>query len=185
MVNRSDRRLLLLPSRPALSESLAQVLDLVTRDFVHSWYHDLTDDHDFANEIHAAVSHVCRRLEARARRIDWPDLLFHGVLPVVKAHLQDYHQVTAKVGTDYGGGQHSADDLFHRFQPHPALDMPLNETRYFRRLTDQLLPHVLLPADCQSPSVRYLIREVVTNIVWKNLVDALSEPATVYEAIIT
>ncbi|KAJ1965591.1 hypothetical protein H4R35_007049, partial [Dimargaris xerosporica] len=185
MTNRSDQRPLLLPSRPALSESLTQVLGLVTRDFVHSWYHDLTDDSDFAREIHAAVGHVCQQLETRARRIDWPDLLIHGVVPVVRAHIQDYRQVAAKVGTGYGGGQHSPDDLFHRIQPHPALDMPLNETRYFRRLTDQILPLVLQPADCQSPSVRYFIREVVTNVVWKNLVDALSEPSMVHEAMIT
>ncbi|KAJ1904048.1 hypothetical protein IWQ60_012499, partial [Tieghemiomyces parasiticus] len=203
----------LLPGRPILNRALQNLMMLILRDFLYGWYHDITDDTDLGTEVQRVLGAVLREVEQRSHRVAWSDFLVIRVSALVKAHYRDYRQCMAKVGTVYGGaggastgmptahhpssgtgrrdGQaaveangRTAADVFHALQSHPALDRPLTELRYFRRLTDRLLPLLLPREDRDTPSVRYLVREIVTNVVWRALVDSLSDPSTLHALIV-
>ncbi|KAJ1661073.1 hypothetical protein IWQ61_000062 [Dispira simplex] len=166
----------------AVNRALDDLVDLVVRDFLHSWYHDFTADEEFADEIRRTLAYAIRTLETRLLRLSLPDLV-EDVVGIVTSHYRDYRQCVDKAGTNYGGVR-ELDDLFHSVQTHPALQLPLTEVRYFRRLTDQLLVYVLPAKEYASPSVKYLVREILTNIVWKALLDTLSDPCTWYELVV-
>ncbi|KAJ1960160.1 hypothetical protein IWQ62_004333 [Dispira parvispora] len=169
-------------SSTPVNHALDDLVDLVIRDFLHSWYHDFTADEEFADEIRRTLAHALRTLETRLRRLSLPDLV-EDVVRIVTSHFRDYRQCVDKAGTNYGGVQ-ELDDLFHSVQPHPALQLPLTEVRYFRRLTDRLLAYILPAEEYATPTVQYLVREILTNVVWKALLNTLSDPCTWYELVV-
>src|SRR4051812_20949270 len=64
------------PSPPSLTHNLPRVdvemyniLALLTRDFVFGWYHAISLDQDFVNEIVRVVSHMVKQLEGRCQRV--------------------------------------------------------------------------------------------------------------------
>ncbi|KAJ1989330.1 hypothetical protein H4R33_002110 [Dimargaris cristalligena] len=174
----------LLPSHPVLSRSIQATLNLVLRDFLYTWYHDFTNDPQFALEIQHVLHDAVQTIHTRLERLNWPTLLLVDYPRLWRAHFRDYRQCMAKVGTVYGGGLLEFEDLFHQVQPHPALRLPLTEVRYFRRLTDRLLPLLLPARDYETPCVRYFVREILTDLVWKPIVEGFSDPSTWHELVI-
>ena len=72
--------------------------------------------------------------------------------------------------------------VFHNFQPHPALNSDLeNERTYFKILTSGILATLLPTEDIMSHCERTLIREILSELIICNMVDKLSEPWMLYE----
>ncbi|KAI8646583.1 PXA domain-containing protein [Parasitella parasitica] len=82
---------------------------------------------------------------------------------------------------DHGSGSSSLVDLFHGMQPHFALQPVENrEKEYLAALTESLLNILLEPKDYKSDCVRHLVREILSNLVLFNLIEALADPYTMH-----
>lgn len=76
----------------------------------------------------------------------------------------------------------SIPEIFHNIQPHPALkSSPETERLYLKLLSSGILAVLLPTEDLQSNCERTLIREILSGLVFWNVVDKLSEPWLLYD----
>jgi hypothetical protein len=81
----------LLPALTSSSEidvQLYAVIAIVVRDFILSWYGQISNDHAFIGEIIALIAHCTRALEERLRKVDLEVLLLDEVPTIIDAHVK-------------------------------------------------------------------------------------------------
>lgn len=86
----------------------------------------------------------------------------------------------------HAGSSVSIESLFHGMQPHFALQTEnptLQQTEYLRALTEAILKILLPPEDYRSDCVRHLVREILANLVFANLIEVLADPYTIHSII--
>lgn len=66
---------------------LYAIIAIVVKDFVQSWYSQITPDHAFVEEIIQIIAHSSRAIEQRLRRIDVEELVFDEIPSLVEAHI--------------------------------------------------------------------------------------------------
>lgn len=76
-----------LTSSTKTDEHIYAILAIVIRDFVLTWYSKITPDHQFVTEVVEIVAHCTVQLEARARKIDWIELLGHELPHLIDRHV--------------------------------------------------------------------------------------------------
>ncbi|KAF9194112.1 hypothetical protein BGZ51_001091 [Haplosporangium sp. Z 767] len=108
--------------------------------------------------------------------VDWVALLLQDVPEVLTRHYMDYRLARQKFETAYAPNQ-TIESIFHGLQPHFALrDGEESEKEYLRQLADELLRILLPEVEYQSDCVRWLVREILSCLVLKSLVEILTEP---------
>lgn len=76
-----------LTSRNDVDLELYAFLAIVLRDFVQSWYSNITADESFVTEIIHIVAHCSRALEQRLRKLDLESLVFNELPEVLDQHI--------------------------------------------------------------------------------------------------
>jgi hypothetical protein len=76
-----------LTSSPELNFELYALIAIIFREYVLSWYDQITPDRAFVDEVLAIIAHCTRGLEARAKDVDWEALLLDEIPGIVEAHL--------------------------------------------------------------------------------------------------
>eukprot|EP00842_Homolaphlyctis_polyrhiza_P002270 jgi/Hompol1/3043/HPOL_003093-RA len=122
-----------------------------------------------------ALAHATAEFERRLRRVDFIAFAAQDIPAALSRHLRDVRLCVERLGSAYAGGR-SLPLLFHGLQPHVALDAPLAEIEYLRRISDILLACLLPESELKCESLRYLLREIVATRVLGMLVDVLSDP---------
>ncbi|KAJ1728172.1 hypothetical protein LPJ61_004180 [Coemansia biformis] len=168
-----------------VNASVARLVKLVVRDFVHDWYQRVTDDKEFAAQVTGQLSQMVSEIEKRCLRVDWLRFVLFELPEIVQLHVRDAQQCAARLGTAYVGRETSIEAVFQSMQPHVALTLAADsELVYLRRLSHELL-RVFMPAEAQGDEVvHHLLREILACAVLRNAVDALSDPSTLNEGII-
>ncbi|KAI8364941.1 PXA domain-containing protein [Blakeslea trispora] len=166
----------------AIDLELYTYFALLLRDFIHPWYKLLTTDEDLTRELRDLLILIVQNLEKRlCEEMDWTELILVDLPNLLSIHYHDYRQVKKRLHMDHNSGSHSLIELFHGMQPHFALQPIENrEKEYLGMLADSLLKILLRPQDYQSDCVRYLVRDILSNLVLFNAIDALAEPYTIH-----
>ncbi|KAI5779427.1 hypothetical protein DFH27DRAFT_657338 [Peziza echinospora] len=149
---------------PALTSS-PQVDVQLYADFIFAWYSKITNDRSFVDEVITVIAHTTRSLEQRTRQIDLEVLLLDELPSLLDNHVRvlDFRQCVARHKTCLSPHL-TLEESFHNLQPHPALGSSPEK-------------------DLQSNCERTLIREILSGMVFGNVVDKLSEPWMLYEII--
>ena len=66
---------------------LYAIIAIVVKDFVQSWYSQITPDHAFVEEVIQIIAHSSRAIEQRLRRIGVEELVFDQIPALVEAHI--------------------------------------------------------------------------------------------------
>jgi PXA domain len=80
----------ILPSLTSSNEvdlQLYAIIAIVVKDFVQSWYSNITPDHVFVEEVIQIIAHSSRSVEQRLRRIDVEELVFDEIPALIEAHV--------------------------------------------------------------------------------------------------
>lgn len=172
------------------------------RDFIFAWYSKITNDRTFVDEIIKVIAHTTRSLEQRLRQINLEVLLLDELPALLDNHIRgklppssypskdlltrqslDYRQCVYRHRTALCPHL-SILEIFHNLQPHPALkSSPESERVYLKLLSSGILAALLPTEDLQSNCERTLIREILSGLVFWNIVDKLSEPWMLYDII--
>ncbi len=162
-------------------------IQLILRDFVAEWYENVTDDPEFPEDVHKILEHLALETSVRLQGID----LDNAVCELLTLILP-YLEAGQEAGTlDYDGMK--VFDINHReclraFENNPqvahrALRSPEAEARYYRQVVDTLLQSALPPEYKNCDVACMFVREVlITNIIVP-LVDLISDPDFLNEAI--
>ncbi|KAI9004260.1 PXA domain-containing protein [Gaertneriomyces semiglobifer] len=171
-------------SSAIVDAEIAEILIILLRDYVCSWYHDISHDEAFLKEIVDVVAFAVRQLEQKyLNNFDWVLFLSKDLPELLGRHVQDFRRCKESHGTMYSGDR-TFEELFHGCQPHCGLDSPESEAEYYRRVVELLLSFLLPPEELKSDSVRFVAREILTNAVIRNCVETISDPNFINRSII-
>ncbi|KAF7987405.1 hypothetical protein HCN44_003167 [Aphidius gifuensis] len=80
-----------------IDESLQEILDFIIRDFIESWYNDLTNDDEFIKSVRDTAQKIAINIANRFKNVDWIQYLTTRLVDDVASHLRLYRQSRAKI----------------------------------------------------------------------------------------
>ena len=185
------RRPLIFPEAVKFSKGVDELLDLVLRDRVTSWYGNISKRPLFQHEIDRCIRSVLLAVAARMTNFDLVEIGVAKLLPMVTSHLRDYYEAERSVrGKDLSHNVTESDELnmaiagkYKNGKVHSVAALSNSDTAnaqqaHLRALIAKLLP-ILLPDNMKtSPAVQVMIREIVTCAVVTPIVALSLDPDT-------
>ncbi|KAL6718007.1 tRNA (guanine-N(7)-)-methyltransferase (tRNA(m7G46)-methyltransferase) [Lecanora helva] len=185
------RRTPLYPESFMISDALDDLLDLILRDYVNSWYSKISPSPNFANEIERAVRTALINVRDEALALDLVEVAVSRVVPLITAHLKDFYEAERAVrGKNLNRNVTESEELdlaiagkYREGNLHPAAslaysDLKVVQQEYIRRILVRLLPKVLPESMIKSRAVSVLTKEIVSCAVLAPLMQMLSDPDT-------
>lgn len=174
-----------------VSEGIDELLQLASRDFIASWYKNISRSPKFVHEVDKALRSAIGNLRDRLMSEDVTSLVVARIVPILTAHLKEFDRAERAVrGRNLARSVTESEELdlaiaskYREGRLHPAAAVSLTDQKstqqeYARKLVIGLLPQ-LLPADLlKSRAVSVLVREIVACAVLFPIVTLLSDPDT-------
>jgi sorting nexin-25 len=181
----------LYPQSFVVSESIDELLHLASRDFISSWYVNISKSPVFVHEIDKALRVALGNLRDRILSEDVVSLVVSRIVPIVTAHLKEFDRAERAVrGKNLSRTVTESEELdlaiaskYRDGRLHPAVAVSFSDQKtlqqeYVRKLVMGLLPQLLSPGLLNSRVVSVLIREIVACAVLYPVVTLLSDPDT-------
>lgn len=187
-------RILHSPSHTSLDPLILDLVALICREHVLSWYSSISRDPDrtFILQITAVLVHFIQALEVRLAHVDLVGLLVLDLPTLLERHLGDGDQAAEKANTGHAHN-FDRDNVFHLLQPHIAVTLiqttpggalePKVDKVYLRALVDNLLRLLLPPEDYRAETERTIVREIIVNVILGNVFTRVAQPWFLYSAI--
>lgn len=182
----------------SISHGIDELLDLILRDFVKSWYTKISSGSAFSNQIDRAIRNSFRTILARVFRLDLVAFGVTRLLPVINNHVKAYAEAERLVRgkrTDIDTSILKEVELaiaqrFRDGKLHPAASLSTSKTavrqqQHLRRLIGRVLG-LVLPANMQSSaSVVTLVKEIVACAVLLPIMTLIADPDVLNQLIET
>ncbi|PFH52254.1 hypothetical protein AMATHDRAFT_140583 [Amanita thiersii Skay4041] len=183
----------LFPDTLQLSSALNDIIQLVVRDFIWSWYNELSSSPAFPQAVTSLLHQSFTELSNRAADIDLPALLVKQIIPKVTAHIEQFRQseiavrgaelerrltqseeldllLASKYAQRGSGRLHSAiENLSTTFTRQ-------SEEVHLKKMVDQVLPFILPEKEAKSKALRVVVREIIACAVLYPVMDLVSDP---------
>jgi sorting nexin-25 len=184
---------LLYPDAPELSTALNEIINVVVRDFVSSWYKDISNSPAFPSAVSSVIHASLEQLVDRAAGIDVSSLVVKRILPKVTAHIEQFRQSEIALrgaGLERRLTQSEELDLLlaSRYAAkgegklHPAIEnlsttfTRQTEEMHLRQLVDKALPLILPQRESRSKALRIVVREIVVCSILYPVVEMIADP---------
>ena len=174
-----------------VSNAIDNVIDLVLRDFIRTWYSNISPNPTFPNEVDKAIRLALSSLQDSLRDKDLADLVTSRIVPILTGHFRDFYDAEKAVrGRKLNRSVTESEELdlaiaskFRDGRLHPAASLSFPDTKmvqqdYLRSLVSRILPKVLPENILSSRTVSSLIREVTACAVLFPILQLLSDPDT-------
>ncbi|KAJ6016717.1 hypothetical protein N7451_000096 [Penicillium sp. IBT 35674x] len=181
----------LYPESFVVSEGIDELLSLVTRDFVSSWYQSISPSPIFANEVDKIIRIALENFRDRLLAEDLISLIVSRIFPILTSHLKEFDIAERSVrGRNLSRNVTESEELdlaiankFREGRLHPAVglssvDQKTLQQEYLRKITVGFLPQLFPESALKSRAVSVLIREIISCAVLLPAVTALSDPDT-------
>jgi sorting nexin-25 len=181
----------LYPQSFVVSEGIDELLSFITRDFVSSWYHNISPSPTFANEVDRTIRIALDNLRDRLMDEDMISLVISRIFPIVTSHLKEFDVAERSVRgrnlnrnvTESGELDLAIAKKYREGRLHPAVSLSLSDQKgvqqeYLRKLAVGLLPQLFPGSVLNSRIVSVMIREIISCAVLLPIVTALSDPDT-------
>ncbi|RGP75661.1 intermediate filament mdm1 [Fusarium longipes] len=179
------------PESPRVAKAIDDLLALIIRDFVSSWYSNISRNPTFANQVDKAVREALLSLCDILRDKDLADLVTSRLVPLLTAHFRDFYEAEKSVrGKKLNRSVTESEELdlaiaskFRDGRLHPAASLSFPDTKmvqqdYLRSLVVKIVPQILPENMLSSRAVSIIIREIVGCSVLFPVIQLLSEPDT-------
>ncbi|VDC05808.1 unnamed protein product [Peniophora sp. CBMAI 1063] len=179
------------PSSPVLSNSINDILILIVRDFILTWYTDISSSPSFPTAVSATLHGSLERVLAQLAPLDLSSILAKRILPKITAHIEHFRDSEvalrgAKLERQLTESEELDMLLAARYagkgRLHPAVEnlssafTKQSEETHLKKLVERALPYVLPPDEKGSAAVRIVVREVVACVVMYPIITMLSDP---------
>jgi len=181
----------LYPSSFLVSQALETLLNLALRDFVSSWYGNITKSPAFVNQVDKNIRIALRELRDRILREDLVNLVVSRLVPIFTAHLREFDQAERAIrGRALSRNVTESEELdlavaakYKDGRVHPAASLTYSDTKsvqqdHLRKIMIRILPDLLPESMTRSRAVSVLIKEIVSCAVLLPVVQLLSDPDT-------
>ncbi|XP_062594702.1 sorting nexin-25-like isoform X2 [Saccostrea cucullata] len=155
--------------------ALQEVLDLIMRDYIMSWYADLSKDHEaFLSSLRSDIWVMIESLTNRLKKIDKMKLITEDVILKIHKHFQEIREYRKR----------EDDKIAKKFILHPWLDNEETETEFLRKVCESLLIALLPKEYIRCHTLRRMLREILTSSVLKPSVDMICDPDYINQKLI-
>ncbi|ERF73500.1 hypothetical protein EPUS_04123 [Endocarpon pusillum Z07020] len=181
----------LYPPSFVISAALDGLVDLALRDFISSWYSNITPDATFITEIDKNIRVALGDIKDRLLQQDLVDVAVSRIVPLVTAHLKDFDQAERTIrGKALNRNVTESEELdlaiaakYREGKLHPAAslaysDMKLVQQEHLRRILVRTLPEVLPEEITRSRAAFVLVKEIVACAVLFPVMQLLADPDT-------
>ncbi|KAL5495116.1 TRM8_1 [Sanghuangporus weigelae] len=182
----------LYPDYPMVSTTVNEILILVVRDYVLTWYTEISSSPSFPTAVSEAVHDSLETLLKRLESMDLASLIVRRILPKLTNHVELFrYSETALRGAKLERHLTQSEELdlllASRYVTkggslHPAVEnlsttfTRQTEEMHLKSLVEAALPLILPRRDSNSKAVRILVREVLACTVLAPITDLLSDP---------
>ncbi|XP_021925834.1 sorting nexin-14-like isoform X2 [Zootermopsis nevadensis] len=161
-----------------IDEAIEDFLNKTLKEFVYSWYNNLSPDESFVLELRQSIRYAASVLLRRGLQVDLAYVIINKLVPAGLSHLDDYLGVLRlssrqQIPLDKAAVQYLGPRL------HPAARNRDNELSYLRQLTALLLPQLLPSSQLHCRNFSVLIRELLSGWILLPITDVLADPAVV------
>ncbi|XP_072029592.1 sorting nexin-14-like isoform X2 [Amphiura filiformis] len=160
-----------------VDKALAELLELVLKEYVYSWYGDLSKNEQFVNELRTAFRFMVAVILRRIREVDLPTVITDKLIKAALAHL-DVH-LRAQRKAKWGENVEELTIKAYGKNRHVVMWNREAELEYLRHLCELLFPIILSPQAHDSQSTRTFVREVLSASVIMNAMDVIANPDVV------
>jgi sorting nexin-25 len=169
---------------------LNDMMIYIVRDFILTWYKDISSSPAFPTAVSAAIHSSLDSLITRLMHLDLPELLVRKILPHVTLHVKRFRDSEMTVrGSALERHITRSDELdillASRYAASGNLHSAISnlstmttrqdEEVYFRRVLDKILP-LLLPSKEASKLLTIAAREILSCTVLAPMMDSISDP---------
>jgi sorting nexin-13 len=169
-----------------LDSVIEQLLHFIVRDFIDTWYKNLTVDELFQESLLRSSRRSIGALAQCVKRVDWVPFLTRHFIDDLASHLRLYRKSMEKIESQKSKSQKAEDletiffDLELEMEKNYCRDLISTsrqyESAYLHDIADILL-YLLMPSeDFRSRPLRFLVREILISKVLIPIFDKLSEP---------
>ncbi|KAJ2903632.1 hypothetical protein MKZ38_009575 [Zalerion maritima] len=181
----------LYPSSPKISQALDEVLGWIGRDFVRSWYSNISPNPFFENEVDRAIRIALSSIRDRLLEMDHVEVVTTRIVPILTAHFHDFWQAERTVrGKRFTKTVTESEELdlaiaskYRDGKLHDAVSLTFHDTttrkqEYLRKIVASVLPEVLPEGLLRSRPVAIIIREIAACAIMSNIMQILADPDT-------
>lgn len=193
-MKKCDRRL---TGASIIDEQLQEILQYTFRDYVQTWYGEISDDTGFLNDLREAAQNVIIAFSNRAKEVDWVPYLTTKLVDDFASHLRLFRQAQYRVQQmkyEAVDGQLNIEMLSIFFDLEVEMERDIChdlvctvsdiEREYLQDLSEVLLFLLLPPGDFHNKPFRYLARELLVNVIFLPTVTQFSDPDYVNQIIL-
>lgn len=168
--------------RRRVDESVEEFANIVLKEFLYTWYRDLSTDEGFPDELKTSIRFLASVLLRRLKKVDISKMVSEKLIKAALQHLHVY--LEARKHSPPGGDLQQA--TLERLGPnmHVAMLSRKCELEYLRRLVESLFPYILPPQAVKSKCTCALIREILAGSVLLPALDAVANPDMVNNLIL-
>ncbi|CAH2300374.1 sorting nexin-25 isoform X1 [Pelobates cultripes] len=149
-----------------MDKALKEVFDYSYRDYIISWYGDLSKDQ---GQLYHLLSddfwELARQLRVRLAHVDVVRVVCNDVVKTLLTHFCDLKAANTR-----------QDEQPRPFALHSCLKTTEDEIQFLQTFAQVLVLCLLPTRDTQSPSLRIVLTEILASKVLKPLVELLSDP---------
>jgi sorting nexin-25 len=188
---KSYRGIQLYPASFVVSDALGGLVTLALRDFITSWYSNITKDATFVNEIDRNIRLALGEIREKLMQKDLVDIAVSRIVPLVTTHLNDFDQAERAVrGRALNRNVTESEELdlaiagkYRDGKLHPAALLTYSDTKlvqqeHLRKILVRVLPDVLPEDVVNSRAVLVLVKEIVACAVLFPVMQMLADPDT-------
>jgi sorting nexin-25 len=177
------------PASYVVSDSLDVLIGLILRDFVKSWYGNISKSPTFVNEVDKAVRAAMGELRDRILAVDMVETVVSRMIPIITEHLRASYEAERVVrGRKLSRNVTDSEELdvaiaakYKDGRLHPAASLAYSNTKpiqqqHLRSIVARLLPQIMPPSMNTSRAVNILIKEIVACAVLSPVMQMLADP---------
>lgn len=181
----------LYPPSFMISDSLDVLIGLILRDFVKTWYGNISKSPTFVNEVDRAVRAAMGEIRDRILAVDMVETVVSRMIPLITDHLRASYEAERVVrGRKLSRSITDSEELdlaiaakYKEGRLHPAASLAYSNTKpiqqqHLRSIVTRLLPKVMPAHMLTSPAVNVLIKELVACAVLSPVMQMLADPDT-------
>ncbi len=176
---------------PNISNALDDILALILREFVVSWYSRISKNPVFPDEVDRAIRHALVNIRDRLFEIDLVEAVTSRIVPILTNHFRDFYEAERAVrGRKLNRDVTESEELdlaiaakFRDGKLHPAASLTYSDTKllqqdHLRATISRILPSVLPNNAIDSRAVFSIVREIVACAVLFPVTQRLAEADT-------
>ena len=182
-----------------VDSQLNQIIGYIFRDYVYAWHFDITHSSSFPSEAEESLHLIVANLAFKIREVDLITFLTTRLVDDVASHVRLYKRARAKlknIEEQSSGENHKQMDLESLFfdaevsmegtvtcRDQVSSSQP-DELLYLQDVAETLLFMLLPECDFNAIPLRTLLRELLVNMVFKPLLELISDPDTINQSLV-